>query len=130
MQTLARDLTVTLGDDRPGALATALEAIAKANINIEGYAESAGTLHLLTSDANSTRRALESAGLKIAREEEVVVAELVDRPGVAAGVFRQIADRNINVTFSYVATGNRIVVGAANVTAVKEVVTKQLAAIG
>jgi hypothetical protein len=130
MQTLARDLTITLGDDRPGALASALEAVAKANVNIEGYAESGGTLHLMTSDTKATRRALESAGLKIAREEDVVVAELVDRPGVAAGVFRQIADRNINVTFSYVATGNRIVVGATNVAAVKEVVTKQLAAIG
>jgi hypothetical protein len=129
MQTLARDLTVTLGDDRPGALAAALEAVAKAKVNIEGYAESAGTLHLMTSDASATRRALESAGLKIDREEDVVVAELVDRPGVAAGVFRQIADRNINVTFSYVATGNRIVVGATNIAVVKEVVTKQLAAI-
>lgn len=129
MQTLARDLTVNLKEDRPGALARALEAVAQANVNIDGYAEIEGTLHVLTLDAKATRRALEAAGLTVVREEEVVVVDLVDRPGVAAGIFRQIADRKVNVTFSYVATGNRIVVGASNIAAVKEIVSKQVAAI-
>lgn len=127
MQTLAKDFTVNLQEDRPGALAKALDAIAKANINIEGYAEIGGTLHLLTEDAKVTRRALESTGLPITREEDVVVAELVDRPGVAAGIFRQIADRKVNVTFSYVATRNRIVVGSSNIAAVNEIVSKEVA---
>lgn len=129
MQTLARDLVVNLKEDRPGALAKALDAVAKANVNVDGYTAIEGTLHVLTADAKAARRALESAGLPVVREEEVVVVDLLDRPGMAAGVFRQIADRNVNVTFSYVATGNRIVVGATNIAAVKEVVSKQVAAI-
>ena len=35
-----------------------------------------------------------------------------DRPGSAAGVFRRIADAKVNIRFSYLATGNRLVVAA------------------
>lgn len=129
MHTLAKDFTVKLQEDRPGAIARAFEAIAKAGVNIEGYAEIEGTLHVLTSDPSSARRALESAGLKVSREEDAVVAEVANRPGVAASIFRRIADANVNVTFSYLATGNRIVVGAANVAKVGEIVAKETAAI-
>jgi hypothetical protein len=129
MHTLAKDFTVKLQEDRPGAIARAFEAIAKAGVNIEGYAEIEGTLHVLTSDPAAARRALESAGLKVSREEDAVVAEVANRPGVAANIFRRIADENVNVTFSYLATGNRVVVGAANVTKVGEIVAKEIAAI-
>jgi hypothetical protein len=128
MHTLAKDFTVKLQEDRPGAIARAFEAVAKAGVNIEGYAEVEGTLHVLTSDPSSTRRALESAGLKVSREEDAVVADVANRPGVAASIFRRIADANVNVTFSYVATGNRIVVGAANVAKVGEIVAKETTA--
>jgi hypothetical protein len=47
MHMLMKDLTIDLGADRPGLLAKAFETIAKANINVEGYAEIAGTLHVL-----------------------------------------------------------------------------------
>lgn len=129
MQTLAKDLTIKLQNDRPGALAKAFEAIAKAGVNVDGYAEIEGTLHVLTSDPASTRKALESAGLKISREDDVVAAEVADRPGVAANIFRQIADANVNVTFSYVATNTRVVIGASNVAKVQEIVSKQAATI-
>ena len=89
MQTLAKDFTITLQDNRPGALATAFEAISKSNINIDGYAEIDGTLHVLTADAPATRRALESAGLTIAREADVDLAadagaSFIVSPGVSA----------------------------------------------
>lgn len=130
MQTLAKDFTIKLQDDRPGALAKAFEAIAKTGVNVEGYSETDGTLHVLTNDAASTRKALEGAGLKVSREEDVVVADVTDRPGVAANIFRQIADADVNVTFSYVATNNRVVIGASNVARAAEIVSRQGAAIG
>ncbi len=130
MQTLAKDFTIKLSDDRPGALAKAFEAIAKTGVNVEGYSETDGTLHVVTTDAAAARKALEAAGLTVSRDEEVVVAEVADRPGVAANIFRQIADANVNVTFSYVATNNRIVIGASNVARAAEIVSKQGAAIG
>jgi hypothetical protein len=130
MQTLAKDFTIKLQDDRPGALAKAFEAIAKTGVNVEGYSETDGTLHVLTNDAAATRQALEAAALKVSREEDVVVADVTDRPGVAASIFRQIADANVNVTFSYVATNNRVVIGASNVARAAEIVSRQGAAIG
>ena len=129
MQTLAKDFTVKLQNDRPGALAQAFEAIAKSGINVEGFSETEGTVHLLTSDAPSTRQALESAGLNVVREEDAVVGEVLDRPGVAANIFRQIADANVNVTFSYVATNNRLVIGATNVGRVQDILSKQAAGV-
>ena len=129
MPTLAKDFTIKLQNDRPGTLANAFDAVAKAGINLEGYAEIEGTLHVLARDAAATRKALESAGLTVAHEEDVVVADVVDRPGVAANIFRQIADANVNVTTSYVATNNRIVVGATNLEKVQEITAKQTAGI-
>jgi hypothetical protein len=129
MQTLSKDLTIELAKDRPGTLAKALDAIARAGQNVEGYAEIAGTLHVLTNDAAATRRAVESAGFSVTREDEVVVAEVADRPGVASSIFGQIADANLNVTFSYVATRNRMVIGASNVTKAAEVVARATAGV-
>lgn len=129
MPTLAKDFTIKLQEDRPGTLAKAFEAVAKTGINIEGYAEIEGVLHLLTQDSAAARRALESAGLTVVREEDVVVADVVDRPGVAANIFRQIADAKVNVTFSYVATNNRLVISATNLAKVQEITAKQSAAI-
>jgi hypothetical protein len=129
MHTRMKDLTVDLGPDQPGTLGRAFKTIADAGINIEGYAEIGGTLHVLTKDAAPTRRALESGSFRINREDEVVVADVPDRPGTAANIFRQLGDANVNVTFSYVATGNRVVVGAANVTKAAEVIARQTAAV-
>ncbi len=47
-----------------------------------------------------------------------------DRPGVAAGIFRRIADAGVNVNFTYVATNNRIVVGANDLQKVAELLSK------
>lgn len=127
MHTLMKDLTIELGADRPGALAKALEAIAGAGINVDGYAGIGGTLHVLTADAPATRRALEAAGFPVKKEEEVAAVTVADRPGVAATIFRHIADANVNVTFSYVATGNRMIIGASNVRRVAEVLSKEAA---
>jgi hypothetical protein len=130
MQTRMKDLTIELGADRPGALGRVFESIAKANINVEGYAEVAGTFHLLTKETAATRRALEPAKFRITREDDVVVVDLVDRPGVAANLFRHLGDAGVNIAFSYVATGNRIVVGAADVAKASDVIAKETLAVG
>src|SRR5438445_11042198 len=98
MQTTAKDLAIDLGQDRPGTIAKAFDAIAKTNINIDGYcATGEGTLHVLTKDPEATRRAVEGAGFKVREARDVVVADVADRPGTAAQIFRQIADAEGNV---------------------------------
>ncbi len=131
MQTLMGDLIIEL-EDRPGTLAKATEAIAKAGINIEGAAGfpcgGVGVFHVLTKDAQATRRALESAGFKISGQQQVLVVDVEDKPGTAASLFRRIADAKVNVNLTYEATNNRLVVGADNIQKVKEILTKEPAA--
>src|SRR5262245_10727160 len=108
---LARDLAVTLEEDRPGRLAKAAQAIASGGLNLDGFAEIEGILHLLPSDARSARFALEAVGLRVSGEREVVVMRLEDAPGVASSLFGRLAQAGLNVAFTYVAAGNRVVIG-------------------
>ena len=121
MQTTSKDLAIDLGQDRPGQLAKATEAIAKANINIDGYCDSGdGILHVVTSDPAAARRAVEGAGFKVRAERDVVVADAEDRPGTAARIFRQIADAGVNVDISYSLASGRVVVGSKDFAKLKE----------
>jgi hypothetical protein len=110
--TLAKDLAVDLRGDRPGLLARAAEAIASGGLNLDGFAEVEGILHILTSDPKSARIALEVAGLRVVAEREVVVAQVEDRAGSAAEVFGRLAEAGINVDYTYVASRNRLIVAA------------------
>jgi len=112
MAHVATDLAVTLPEDRPGMLAKAVNALSSAGINLEGHAEMEGVVHVLTTDADATRQALESAGFRVVKEQQVVLVQVEDRPGSAAGIFRRIADAKVNIRFSYLATRNRLVIAA------------------
>ena len=112
MAYVATDLAVTLSEDRPGMLAKAVNALSTAGINLEGHAEMGGVVHVLTTDLGATRQALESAGFTVVKEQQVVLVAVEDRPGSAAGIFRRIADAKVNIRFSYLATRNRLVIGA------------------
>lgn len=128
MQNLMRDLTITL-EDRPGTLAKATEAIAKAGINIEGGAGfpcgGEGVFHVLTKDAQATKRALEAAGFKVGAEQQVLVIDAEDKPGTAAGIFRRVADAGVNVNLTYTATNNRVVLGADNIQKATDALAKE-----
>ena len=109
---LDADLAVTLEDDRPGTLAKALGSVSAAGINIDGYAEIGGVVHVLSEDLRQTHDCLQKAGFKILQEQEVVVVSVEDEPGAAARVFQRIAEQHINIKYSYLATGNRLVIAA------------------
>lgn len=111
---LAADLAVTLDSDRPGALAKALSCVSAAGINIDGYSEMNGIVHILALDLASTRECLTKAGFKEMQKQEVVVVPVEDEPGAAAGVFQRIADAHINVRYTYLATGNRLVISSGD----------------
>ena len=121
MQTVAKDLAIDLGADRPGILAKATEAIANGKINIDGFCEAGqGILHVVTKDPTGTRRAVEDAGFKVREERDVVVADAEDRPGTAARIFRQIADAGVNIDLTYSLASNRLVVGSKDFAKLKE----------
>jgi hypothetical protein len=107
---LAADLAVMLDSDRPGALAKALGCVSDAGINIDGYSEMNGIVHILAIDLAATRECLHKAGFRELQKQEVVVVPVEDEPGAAAGVFQRIANAHINVRYTYLATGNRLVI--------------------
>jgi len=112
---MAKDLTVIL-ENRPGTLAELGEALGKAGINIDGMCgfpcEGRGVLHVLVEDGAAARRALEEGGLQVTGEREVLVVEVEDRAGVIGEIARKIADAGVNFDLVYIASGNRVVIGA------------------
>jgi hypothetical protein len=109
---LAADLAVTLADDRPGMLARAIGCVSAAGINIDGYTEMNGVVHVLTIDLDATRKCLGAGGFRVVQEQQVAIVPVADEPGAAARVFQRIADAHINVRYTYLATRNRLVIAA------------------
>jgi hypothetical protein len=120
-----KEFSVSL-DDRPGTLAKATDAIAKAGINIEGYCavpsgkDGKGTFRVVTKDPSSTRKALETAGFKVQEERDVAIIPAEDRPGFLAQVLRRLADGELNVGPSYSLTQNRIAISADDFAKLRE----------
>ena len=109
---LAADLAVTLEADRPGMLAKAINCVSAAGINIDGYSEMNGVVHVLTHDLQVTKQCLNDEGFRIVQEQQVVLVPVADEPGAAARVFQKIAEAHINVRYSYLATRNRLVIAS------------------
>jgi len=120
---LDADLAVTLPDDRPGMLSRAINCVSGAGINIDGYIEINGVVHVLTTDLDATRRCLSEGGFRIVQETQVALVPVSDEPGAAARVFQRIADAHINVRYSYLATRNRLVIAADRPQAIIDVLT-------
>src|SRR5687767_3157787 len=118
MAHLAEDLAVTLENDRPGMLAKAIGCVSAAGLNIDGYTEMNGVVHVLTTDLKAARQCLHDNGFRIMQEQHVVLVPVEDEPGAAARVFQRIADAHINVRYTYLATRNRLVIASDNPEAV------------
>ena len=123
MAHLAADLAVTLEADRPGMLSKAITCVGAAGINIDGYSEMNGVVHVLTHDLAKTRQCLSSAGFRVIQEQPVVLVPVSDQPGEAARVFQRIAEAHINVRYTYLATGNRLVIASSDPEAVMKAVS-------
>ena len=123
---LDADLAVTLEDDRPGTLAKALGCVSAAGINIDGYAEIGGVVHVVSPDLPATHECLQKSGFRIVQEHQVVLVTVDDVPGAAAGVFQRLASAHINVKYSYLATGNRLVIATDHPEQVVELLTQPI----
>ena len=119
----AADLAVTLSEDRPGMLAKAITCVSGAGLNLDGYTEMSGVVHVLTTDLEAARRCLAEAGFQFVQEQQIVLVPVEDKPGAAALVFQRIADAHVNVRYSYLATGNRLVIASDNPDALLRAVT-------
>jgi hypothetical protein len=120
---MAFDLTIDI-ENKPGALADVAAAISDAGVNVAaatclGAGERA-ELHVLVPHAEAARHLLAISHVAVTREREVVVIDVVDRPGVLADLARRVARAGINIDLLYVATRDRVVFGAPDVVALRE----------
>ena len=111
------DLVIEV-ENEPGALAKVAQAISDAGVNIAaatciGPGQTA-ELHILVPHAGAVRHLLAISHLAVSREREVAVVEVDDRPGILADLAGKVAAAGINLDLVYVATGNRVVFGAAD----------------
>jgi hypothetical protein len=111
------DLTVVL-QDRPGELARLGEIIGGAGVNIQGLAaftgEGRGIVHVLVDDEAVARATdgLRRAGMGVADEREVLVVDVVDRPGSLGELARELSEANVNIDLAYTTFGGvKLVLG-------------------
>ena len=119
---MAFDLTIDI-QNTPGALADVAAAISDAGVNIAaatcvGPGDRA-ELHILVPHAEAARHLLAISHVAVTREREVVVVDVEDRPGVLADLARKIARAGVNIDLLYVATRNRVVFGADDLSGLK-----------
>jgi hypothetical protein len=119
---MAVDLVIDI-ENTPGALARVAAAISDAGVNIAaatcvGPGDSA-EMHILVKHAEAARHSLAISHLAVSREREVVVVNVEDRPGVLADLTCKIARAGVDLDLVYVATGNRVVFGSADLDGLK-----------
>jgi hypothetical protein len=119
---MAVDLVIDI-ENTPGALARVAAAISDAGVNIAaatcvGPGERA-ELHILVPHAEAAKHALAISHVAVTRERQVVVVEVEDRPGVLADLARKVAEAGVNLDLVYVATQNRVVLGAEDLPALR-----------
>jgi len=95
-------------ENSPGRLCEVTEALGKAGINLRALnlvdTGAFGQLRLLVSDVSKARRILMKMQIP-AFINEVVAAEIADKPGSLATVLRPLRDANISVIFMYAFIG-------------------------
>jgi hypothetical protein len=116
------DLVIEI-ENTPGALAEVAAAISDAGVNLAAAtcvgAATRAELHILVRHAEAVRHALGISHLGVSREHEVVVVDVADRPGVLADITRKVAAAGVNLDLVYIATDNRLVLGAADMDALR-----------
>jgi hypothetical protein len=119
---VAVDLVIEI-ENTAGALARVAAAISDAGVNIAAAtcvgSGAQAELHILVKHAEAVRHSLAISHLAVTREREVVVVDVVDRPGVLADLTRKIARAGVDLDLVYVATQNRVVFGAPDLEALK-----------
>jgi hypothetical protein len=102
---VVKDLEIAL-ENCPGALADLGETLGRAGVSIEGggvfLVGEVGVAHFLFADSAAAARALESAGLRVIHEREVVVQRLRQgEPGQLGKIARRMADAGVNIEVMY-----------------------------
>jgi hypothetical protein len=111
-----QEITFIIGPDR--AAAELWEAIGRSGVVMEASCTYPGTegrsvrVVVADDDAKAARSAAVAAGFGAIDQHEVLIANIDMRPGGLGDLARNIADAGVKVQILYMATGDRVVVGA------------------
>jgi len=100
---LGKEVTVTAAN-KIGLLANISKVLGDHDINIEGVAGYAANneakIMIVTDDDTRAMDALKKAGLAV-KEREIVIVELLNKPGVLKAVSAILAKENIDIHYTY-----------------------------
>ena len=99
------NLTIAL-DNRPGALAEMGDALGRAGVSIEGggafVVNGQGVAHFLFKDGEAACEALETAGITVLKQRQVLVQRLNQaQPGQLGLITRRMAEAGVNIEVLY-----------------------------
>lgn len=121
-----QDLTFVLGPDRTGS--EVWEHLGAADINIEAacmFPRLEGRVVHVTvadTDADAAHQRLADAGFTELDRRPVIIASFVDEPGALGALTKRINDAGVTIYLMYMATGDRVVIGADDLEKVSGVV--------
>lgn len=123
------DLTFVVGEDR--SVAEIWETLGEASIQMEAsctFPRLEGRIvHVVVKDddAENAYQALRAARFIPLDRRPVVMAEFEPRPGAIGEIARKVADAGAKLYILYMATNNRVVIGASDLDKVAEVLAAQ-----
>jgi hypothetical protein len=119
---LGKEIVVTV-ENKIGILAGMSRILADHGMNIEGIAgyesDNEATLMFVVTDTLRAKEALQKAGYTKIKETEVVVIDLVNKPGALKGITAKMAAENIDIRYIYGTTCSegcpaRVILATAN----------------
>jgi len=121
-----QDLTFIIGPDRVAA--DIWDVLGAAGITMEASCTfptvEGRNVRVVVNDGDSdtARAALLDAGFGAVDRHEVLIAEIEIAPGALGRLARRVSDAGATLTTLYMATGNRVVVGADDLDRVRSVI--------
>ncbi len=101
---LGKEIVVRV-ENKAGILANMSKILAERGINVEGVAgyvtDKEAKLMLITSDNQRSLDALKKGGYKSIKENEVVIAELENKPGALKTITAKLVQENIDIKYVY-----------------------------
>lgn len=98
-------------ENKRGELARIAEALAQSSVNIEAIASEnshpRSFLRIVTNDVNTTKKALSRAGYEF-EEKNIIVVDLIDRPGELAKLAKRMARAGVNIESIYLLEKARV----------------------
>ena len=109
-----KDIEMIL-ENKPGSLALLGETLGKNKVSLEGGGVfqngETSIAHFLVEDAEKAKEALDAAGIKITRINDVLIQKLKqDVPGQLGMFCRKLADAGINILVQYSDHTNQLIV--------------------